>query len=123
MIALTGMLPESTLEACRGLEVRKRDGRIVHFDARRICCAIEKAFRADAGLYDDEPTPTGAAREVERLTVAVTDRCLDHAALGGALDIEGIQDFVEQELMRAIHHGAARRYILYREERRRARGG
>lgn len=103
------------------LVVRKRDGQLVVFDAQRIAQAIEKAFRADAGLYEGEPMPTGQAREVQRLAGAVTDRCLDLVAVGQTLDVEGIQDLVERELMRAIHHGAARRYILYREERRRAR--
>jgi ribonucleoside-diphosphate reductase alpha chain len=103
------------------LAVKKRDGERIAFDARRIARAIEKAFRADAGLYDDELMPTGKVREIERLTAAVTDRCLDAVALGQVLEVEGIQDLVEQELMRAIHHGVARRYIIYREERRRAR--
>jgi len=37
------------------------------------------------------------------------------------LEIELIQDCVETQLMSAGHHSTARRYILYREERRRAR--
>ncbi len=37
------------------------------------------------------------------------------------LEIEFIQDLVETQLMEAGHHSIARRYILYREDRRKAR--
>ena len=40
---------------------------------------------------------------------------------GGALDIEEVQDQVELALMRNAHHQVARRYVLYREERAKAR--
>lgn len=103
------------------LTVRKRDGSVEDFDAGRISRAIEKAFRADAGLIENEPLPHGTAREIQRLTHAIVDRCLDLSAGGRQLEVEGVQDLVEAELMRAIHHGVARRYILYREDRRRAR--
>ena len=40
---------------------------------------------------------------------------------GDTLEIEFIQDLVETQLMEAGHHSLARRYILYREDRRKAR--
>src|SRR5262249_50421684 len=43
------------------------------------------------------------------------------AIKGNTLEIEFIQDLVENRLMEAGHHSAARRFILYREERRKAR--
>jgi len=43
------------------------------------------------------------------------------AAKGKPLEIEFVQDLAETKLMEAGHHSAARRFILYREERRKAR--
>jgi len=43
------------------------------------------------------------------------------ATKGETLEIELVQDLVETQLMEAGHHSVARRYILYREERRKAR--
>lgn len=101
--------------------VRKRDGRIVPFDETRIQLAIEFAFKADAGIHHDQPLPTPAQNNVIRVANAVIHATIARAAKGNALEIELIQDLVETQLMEAGHHSIARRYILYREERRKAR--
>ncbi len=107
--------------ARRTLNVRKRDGRSAEFDMARIQKAIEAAFRADAGVAEHDSTPHAMTQEVHRLTVAVTDRCFDLVAEGQHLEVEKIQDLVENELMKGIHFSVAKRYILYREERRKER--
>ncbi len=81
------------------MDVKKRDGRIVEWDATKI----ERAVRA-AGLP-----------EVEVETV-VDDVCqIISNTLGEVLDIELIQDTVENALMTGGYESVARSYILYRD--------
>ena len=75
--------------------------------------------RADAGLV--RPTTAIETASVARITNAVVQVILSRAIKGEILEIESIQDLVEQHLMKAGNHGVAKRYILYREERRRLR--
>jgi ribonucleoside-diphosphate reductase alpha chain len=106
------------------LSVRKRDGRVSSFDETRIQLAIEAAFKADAGLHPDQTLPLAAQNNAVRVTNAVVTAAIRSATTGNAgttLEIEFIQDLVETQLMEAGHHSIARRYILYREERRKAR--
>ncbi|MGA2870186.1 MAG: ATP cone domain-containing protein, partial [Verrucomicrobiota bacterium] len=105
--------------------VRKRDGRVTSFDETRIQLAIEAAFKADAGLHPDQPLPLAAEHNTLRVTNAVVAAAIAHTTnnhpLENTLEIEFIQDLVETQLMEAGHHSIARRYILYREDRRKAR--
>jgi len=101
--------------------VRKRDGRVVSFDESRIQLAIEAAFKADAGFHHDQPLPVAAQSNVIRVANAVIHAAIAQAVKGDALEIELIQDLVETKLLEAGHHSVVRRYILYREERRKAR--
>jgi ribonucleoside-diphosphate reductase alpha chain len=101
--------------------VRKRDDRVVPFDETRIQIAIEFAFKADAGLHRDQPLSHAAQANVIRVANAVIDAVITRVAKGDTLEIELIQDLVETQLMEAGHHSIARRYILYREDRRKAR--
>ena len=106
------------------LSVRKRDGRVSSFDETRIQLAIEAAFKADAGLHSDQPLPLAAQNNAVRVTNAVVTAAIRSTTTGNSgnsLEIEFIQDLVETQLMEAGHHSIARRYILYREERRKAR--
>ncbi len=106
---------------CNSLTVRKRNGQVTDFDERRIYRAIEAAFKADAGLHPDEHLPEAGSGNVGRVTQSVV---MDLGKLRdgeGVVEIESIQDMVETRLMEAGHHSIARRYIVYREERRRAR--
>lgn len=91
-------------------EVRKRDGRVVHFELAKIADAVSKAFQA-AGTPDP------------RASFHVALDVLSH--IGGIREavpgVEDIQDLVEQSLMRLGHPVAAKAYILYRENRSRTR--
>ncbi len=105
----------------QALSVRKRDGRVSSFDETRIQLAIEAAFKADAGLHPDQSLPLAAQNNAVRVTNAVVTAATKSTNAGTTLEIEFIQDLVETQLMEAGHHSIARRYILYREERRKAR--
>ena len=120
---IDGQLRLAQLDPLQGqtFSVRKRDGRVVPFDETRIQLAIEAAFKADAGMHHDQPLPDAAQNNVIRVANAVIHAAISRAVKGGALEIEFIQDLVETQLMEAGHHSIARRYILYREERRKAR--
>ncbi len=89
--------------------LRKRDGRIVPFDSRRIRSAIARAGRA-TGEFGEE--------EAERLTAQVV-KVLSH--LPEMPEVERIQDIVEQTLITADHFRTARAYIVYREQHKRLR--
>ncbi len=120
---LDGQLRLVQLDPLQGqtFSVHKRDGRVASFDETRIQLAIEFAFKADAGIHHDQSLPTAAQNNVIRVANAVIHAAITRAAKGGTLEIEFIQDLVETQLMEAGHHSIARRYILYREDRRKAR--
>jgi len=120
---LDGQLRMATLDPLEGknLQVRKRDGRIIEFDETRIYLALEAALKADAGLEQDEPAPESMQADAQLLTHEVVERCLVRLSKDESLEIERIQDVVEEKLMAGGFHGAAKRYIVYREERRKAR--
>jgi len=92
--------------------VRKRDGREVPFDARKIESAILRAGQASGEFGTIEAT--GLTTQV----IKVISHRLD---LGRIPDIEGIQDVVEQTLIVANHFETARAYIVYREQHSRLR--
>ncbi len=123
---LDGQLRMASIDPLEGREftVRKRDGRVIPFDETRICLAIEAAFRAEAEISEDKKLSEATQADVHRITDEVVEKCLRHVMDGNntteALEIERIQDEVEERLM--VEHGAvARRYILYREQRRKSR--
>jgi ribonucleoside-diphosphate reductase alpha chain len=99
--------------------VVRRDGGTTAFDRTRISVAIRKAFLAVEGER------TGDSRRVRDLVDELTGQvcaALDgRSAHRGSVHVEDIQDQVELALMRAGEHQVARAYVLYREERARAR--
>ena len=101
--------------------VKKRDGRVISFDRELIARAVRKAFRADMGLAQDQQMSPDLLTEIERITEFVVQKVKDQARTQDGIDVERIQDVVEQELMRAEHYAVARRYILYRAERKKVR--
>lgn len=101
--------------------VRKRDGRREEFNEARIFLAIESAFRATLGIEPNEALRDVLQIEIKNVTDPVIQQVLSRAVKGEELGVEAIQDAVEEQLMRAGHLAIARRYILYRDERRRAR--
>ena len=120
---IDGQLRLAQLDPLQGqtFSVHKRDGHVAPFDETRIQLAIEFAFKADAGIHYDQPLPVAAQNNVIRVANEVIHAAIARAAKGDTLEIEFIQDLVETQLMEAGHHSIARRYILYREERRKAR--
>jgi ribonucleoside-diphosphate reductase alpha chain len=120
---LNGQLRLNNIDPLQDKEftVRKRDGRISQFDETRIYLAIEAAFKAEAGLTRDEKAPDVMQAVVQKITEKVAEECLARAVRGEVLDIERVQDTVETQLMAAGQHAIAKSYILYREERRKAR--
>jgi ribonucleoside-diphosphate reductase alpha chain len=104
-------------------QVRKRDGRVVEFTRDRIAHAIEMAWRAELGVPYPDALDAGAAQEIEAVAEDVIAQLPEIADDEGAVEVESIQDVVERQLMIAGAHAVARRYILYRDARARARQG
>lgn len=95
------------------LMVRKRSGLVVDFDQTRIQSAIAKAYAAtNVGLPDTELEGL-----VERVLVEI------HKTFGEKLvpTVEEIQNIVEKEIATKGDFDVAKAYILYREERNKAR--
>ena len=90
------------------VQVIKRDGREVDFETQKIVIAVEKAMKETEKGIDET-----AAKEVGE---AVHEKYKD----SDKVSIEEIQDLVEFELMKRAPE-AAKKYILYREERTRLR--
>ena len=123
MEPLSGQLSLSGVDPLQGREftVRKRDGRSESFNEERIRLAVESAFKADRDIPSDytlSPEDQAAALSV---TAAVVQRLFSRAIRGEELEIERVQDAVEEALMVQGHVQVARRYIIYREDRRKAR--
>ena len=92
-------------------KLKKRDGRLVEFDEDKISAAIAKAFEA---TY--KPGQEDVARTLANEVVAMLE--VEGIA---APDVEHIQDIVERVLMDNGFIQTAKAYILYRNERSRAR--
>jgi ribonucleoside-diphosphate reductase alpha chain len=101
------------------LRVIKRNGKAAPFDISKISVAVTKAFLAVEG---GQAAASSRIHElVKELATHIEQAFLRRLPTGGTLHIEDIQDQVELALMRAGEHKAARAYVLYREERRKAR--
>jgi len=92
-------------------QIKKRNGRIDEFDSSKITVAIAKSGEA-TGAFEE--------REARKLTLRVLT--LAHELrLGPIPEVEEIQDIVERVLLDSPFHGAAKAYILYREQHARIR--
>lgn len=101
------------------IKVIRRNGTVTPFDANKIAFAMTKAFLAVEG-----DTAAGSSRiheKVSFLSKKIGDTFVRRLHSGGTIHIEEIQDLVELELMRNGEYKVAKAYVLYREERRRAR--
>ena len=87
------------------IEIKKRDGRLVPFDITRIEHAIKSACN-EVGTTD--------------LNIACVAKNVEARCYNG-IEVEAIQDLVETELMGVGATKVAKAYILFREERNRAR--
>lgn len=94
--------------------VQDRDHQFRAFDASRIARALVAALgSADGGAVSQE-----RAMQAGMLASSVCDLVVRRHPEGGTVRLEEIQDLAELALMRAGEHEAARRYVLWREERR-----
>ena len=91
----------------------KRDGRRMPFDQEKIRQAIAKAFAA-AGSQQGPQTAGELARLVEEILTSSEDTAFSPT-------VEQVQDVVERVLIEKGFVNTAKRYILYRAERSRAR--
>jgi ribonucleoside-diphosphate reductase alpha chain len=101
------------------IKVIRRNGTVTPFDTNKIAVAMTKAFLAVEG-----DTAAGSSRiheKVSGLTKKIGETFTRRLRSGGTIHIEEVQDQVELELMRAGEYKVAKSYVLYREERRRAR--
>lgn len=89
----------------------KRDGRVVLYDQAKIADAVLRAMNAA-----DEGDASDAARIANDV-----QRELEGSFRDQSPNIEAIQDAVERQLMNHGFSAAAKRYILYRANRTRAR--
>ena len=123
MEPLSGQLSLNGVDPLQGREftVRKRDGRGESFNEERIRLAVESAFKADRDIPSDYPLSPEDQAAALSVTAAVVQRLFSRAIRGEELQIERIQDAVEEALMVQGHTQVARRYIIYREDRRKAR--
>lgn len=103
------------------IEVVKRDGSRVPFQSDKVQRAIENAFRDVHNIASEQPTPASLHALVEAVAKEVIESASRCAEEKGNVDIETIQDLVEKQLMAAEQYEVAKSYILYREERHRAR--
>lgn len=101
--------------------VNKRDGRNVPFAADRIYKALERAFYAEFGLGEGGQLDQETLWQIGSMTEAVVESLMRRAEAGESLQIEIIQDAVETQLMKDGFYSVAKRYILYREDRKKAR--
>jgi ribonucleoside-diphosphate reductase beta chain len=107
--------------------IRKRDGSIQSFDIEKIVSAIAKAF-AETG-EGNRDTAKDVAELAHQKVVALcvqagtapADSQLAKKCVDGAPAVEEIQDLVEQALMEKDYFTTAKKYIIYRNERKKLR--
>jgi ribonucleoside-diphosphate reductase alpha chain len=100
-------------------KIIRRNGAVVGFEPSKISVAMTKAFLAVNGSQGAASARIRAV--VAQLTEQVAAALQRRQPQGGTFHIEDIQDQVELALMRSGEHDVARAYVLYREERARAR--
>jgi len=85
--------------------IRKRDGRVVPFDAPKITAAIAKAGRAT-----EEFDETMAHRLMVKVLSIAQETTTDIPS------VEAIQDIVEEVLLQSMYRKTAKAYIIYRDQ-------
>lgn len=98
--------------------IKKRDGTEVPFDPTKISRAIYRAMEAsgeEAGKIDN------ISQRVAERAISDLNREIIEKGNGFTPDIEDIQDRVEVALMHEDLTQTARKYILYREDRKKKR--
>ena len=101
------------------LKTIKRNGSVAPYNEDKIKVAITKAYIAVEGR--NAATSNRIHQQIDNITKLLTETFKRRLPSGGTIHIEDIQDQVELTLMRQSQHKVAVAYVLYREERRRAR--
>lgn len=94
-------------------QVRKRDGNLADFDQNKITTAIAKAMRA--------AEEGDALHDAEKVSDQVVSALVLRYPEEHIPAIEEIQDIAEEQLIAANFSKTAKHYILYRNERAKAR--
>jgi len=94
-------------------EIKKRDGRLVKFNAEKITDAIAKAGAA-TGEFDGDGT---IARKLTIKVLNLAEKLFD----GKVMTVEEIQDIVEEVLLSSPYRRTAKAYIIYRDQHARLR--
>lgn len=92
------------------IKILKRTGKTVDFNRKKIENAIMKAMKE---------TPEGVDEELAASISAEIEAILQESQ--DAVPVEFIQDLVEEKLMESKRKDVAKKYILYRYERDKAR--
>ncbi len=92
-------------------EIRKRDGRLVPFDASRITRALQRAGTA-TGEFDDAIAHRLTVRVVNLLLAAISDP---------VPTVEQVQDMLEEVLLESPFRRTARAVIVHRDQHKRLR--
>jgi len=87
-------------------KVRKRDGKVVDFEMKKISEAMKKAFDASEKNYDEDM--------IDFLAIKVTSD-FENKIKDEIIDVEDIQDSVENVLIKGDYADVAKAYILYRK--------
>ena len=87
-------------------KIRKRDGRVVRFDSKKIADALAKAGAA-TGEFDHK-----IARALTLKVLNLAQQAIPHRIP----TVEGIQDVVEEVLLSSPYRKTAKAYIIYREQ-------
>ena len=93
-------------------QVKKRDGKIVDFDLKKIIDAMTLAFQSQNKQINPQV--------MDFLALKVTAD-FDSKVKEGLIAVEDIQDSVESVLIRAGYDDVAKAYILYRRQREKLR--
>lgn len=93
-------------------KIRKRSGRLVKFEEKKIVSAVTGAFRE---------TGEGTERDAKKVVAKVVSLLKRDFRSGEVPTVEDVQDTVERVLMILDFEETAKAYILYREEHRRIR--
>lgn len=92
-------------------KIKKRDGRVVNFNAQKITDAIAKAGEATSE-FDTE-----IAKKLTLKVLNLAQQAITHKIP----TVEGIQDAVEEILLSSPYRKTARAYIIYRDQHTRIR--
>jgi len=118
-IPVTGVSVDFVAHQPGVFKVIRRNNKVTAFNPNKISIAMTKAFLEVEG--GTAAASTRIHEKVADLTDQVVRAVTRRMQGGGTVHIEDIQDQVELALMRAGERKVARVYVLYREERAKAR--